>query len=205
MKKNEKNRIEMTLPEFDSRILEVVLALISALEFREPYTVGHSQKVTINSLKIGKKLKLNPHQIHNLRYAGLLHDIGKIGIHESILTKPDKLTNAEYDKIKEHPIIAKSILNPIEGLKEVIPIILHHHENWDGTGYPDGLKKEEIPLEARIIAVTNTYDTLITERPYRNKFSIKHAVSKINSLKDNQLEGRLVECFIGILKEEGKL
>ncbi|MBU1078527.1 MAG: HD domain-containing protein [Spirochaetes bacterium] len=191
----------LSLPEFDSRILEVVLALISALEFREPFTAGHSQNVTVYSMKLGKRMHLSPEKLHDLRYAALLHDIGKIGINESILKKTGKLTKKEYDEVKKHPAIAKTILNPIAGLKNVIPIILHHHEQWDGKGYPEGLKGNKIPIESRIINVVNAYDNLVSDRVYRKKMTHKNAVQLLRSNKNKKFEGRVVDFFIELLEE----
>jgi len=190
------------LEEFDTRILEVVLALISALEFREPYTVGHSERVTMYGLKIAKEIGFSPARLNTLRYAGLLHDIGKIGVNENILNKKGKLTIEEFEEVKKHPIIAKSILNPISGLKDVIPIIYHHHERWDGKGYPAGLKGKLIPLESRIISIADTFDALTSDRPYRKRLTKEKAIEILIAEKYKQFDGELVECFINILRKK---
>lgn len=197
---NRSKQKKTIFPEWDSRLLEVVLALISALEFREPFTAGHSQQVTLYSLKIGKKLGLTSDEIHNLRYAGLLHDIGKIGVNENIINKPGKLTKKEYEEVKKHPVIAKTILNPIAGLKNIIPLIYYHHERWDGNGYPSGIKGKKIPLGSRIIAVADTLDNLISNRVYRKKMSQKKAIQILLNERNKQLDGKIVDCFIKILK-----
>ncbi len=193
---------EAIFPELDKHILEVVLALISALEFREPHTAGHAARVTLLSVRMDKELGFNPGRITILKYAGLLHDIGKIGIDAHILNKKGPLDEKEYGEVKRHPVIAKTILNPIRGLRYVLPKIYHHHEKWDGTGYPDGLKGKAIPLESRIIGVADTYDAITSKRAYRRRRSANTAIRILEEEREKQFESDMVDCFLEILKND---
>jgi putative nucleotidyltransferase with HDIG domain len=185
----------------DERLLEVVLALISAFEFREPMAVGHSERVTKYALLIAAKLNFTGAQLLTLKYAGLLHDIGKIGVDAHLLNKNSTLTPEEYEEVKKHPVIAKSILNPIKGLREVIPIIYSHHERYDGKGYPDGLAGEKIPLESRIINIADAYDAITSNRPYRQKKSSEEACKILEDERNKQMDGKIVDIFIPILHD----
>lgn len=198
--KNEK----VLVKESDIRLLEIVLALISALEFRVPPAVGHSEHVARYAYEIGKKLQLKKDKLTILKYAGLLHDIGNIGVDHNILNKFGKLTAEEFAQVKKHPSIAKSILNPIKGLKEIIPIINHHHERYDGTGYPDGLKGKNIPLEARILNIADTFDAVSSNRPYRVKLSFEKARQILIDEKGKQMDPELVDVFLGIIDLKNK-
>lgn len=197
--KKKKNEL---LPNYDPMTFEVILSLISALEFREPNSAGHAQRVTMYALKIAKQLKLKKQQIENLRYAGLLHDIGKIGIKDSIINKKGKLSKIENEEIKKHTIIAKSILNPILSLKDIIVIIYHHHENWNGTGYPDGKKGLDIPLESRIISVADYYDNSITGKSYYKKLSQREIIQDLIKGKNKQFDANIVDSFIQVLRNQ---
>ena len=198
MGKNESIIVE----ELNQRMLQLVLAFRSAIDYREPYKTGHSERVTKYTAKLGKALNLNKKKLNVLKYASYLHDIGKIGVDESVLKCPGELSPEGEEAIQKHVIIAKSILNPIKEFKDIIPVILYHHERWDGKGYPEGLKGEEIPIESRIISVVDTYDALITERPHRKKYTYSEAVKMMKSLRNKQLDGRIVDCLVGILEKE---
>ncbi|MEO0205385.1 MAG: HD-GYP domain-containing protein, partial [candidate division WOR-3 bacterium] len=137
-----------------------------------------------------------------LYWAGLLHDIGKIGISESILNKPGQLDEFEFSEIRRHPVEGAKMLEPIQGLTKIVPIIRHHHENYDGTGYPDGLKAEKIPLESRILAVCDVYDAMTTIRSYRKPFSKQEALMAIKSFSGKRLDPELVEVFIKMMKSK---
>jgi HD-GYP domain-containing protein (c-di-GMP phosphodiesterase class II) len=180
---------------------EIVLALISALEYREKLTSGHSEKVTLYVMKIAKKMGMKGKAYEDLRYASLLHDIGKIGISTDILCKQAPLSKSDMKEMTTHPAIAKSILSPVSGLENILPIILHHHEHFDGKGYPDGLKGEEIPLGARIILVADTYETMTNQRLYRHTVSKEIAVRELIKEKGKQLDPRIVDVFVGLLKK----
>ena len=158
--------------------LDAIKSLVFALEAKDKYTEGHARRATEYAAYICKKMSLSKEYTEDIILGSLLHDIGKIGIIESVLNKQEKLTRTEYDHIKTHVIIGERILTPIIKNGTVIKIVRHHHEHIDGSGYPDGLKGTAIPLEARIVAVADTYDALLSERPYRK------AINNINALKE---------------------
>jgi HD-GYP domain-containing protein (c-di-GMP phosphodiesterase class II) len=145
----------------------IVRALTSAIDAKDPYTCGHSDRVARISERLAKELKLDRRTLHTIYLSGLLHDIGKIGIDDQVLRKPGALTAAEFEHIKMHPELGYKILLDLTELDEVLPVVLHHHENWDGKGYPHGLAGENIPFLARIVAVADAFDAMGSDRPYR--------------------------------------
>jgi putative two-component system response regulator len=148
----------------------VLFSLALGVEAKDPYTEGHCERLSAFSFQLGAALGLAEEELTALRRGGILHDIGKIGIPDAILLKPGKLTPDEWVVMREHPLIGERICNPLKSLKLVLPIIRHHHEKSDGSGYPDGLKAEEIPVTARILQVVDIYDALTTKRPYKPAF-----------------------------------
>ncbi|GAI14568.1 unnamed protein product, partial [marine sediment metagenome] len=145
---------------------EIVKALAQAIEVKDPYTHGHSTRVMEYAVQIAQKFGLPEEEIESLRYAAILHDIGKIGVRGIILNNPNGLTTEEYNEVKRHPIIGENIISPIELFQPIRPLIRHHHEWYNSKGYPDGLSKEDIPLGARILAVVDAYDAMKSDRPY---------------------------------------
>ena len=168
--------------------LNTVKSLAAAIETKDIYTRGHSERVTQYSLIIARKLGMDSSEIEKLRLAALLHDIGKIGIDESILRKPAKLSPSEFEEIKKHPIYAANILETIPQLHEIIPVIKHHHERFDGNGYPDGLKGEKIPYSARIIAIADTFDAMSSDRPYRKALPVQVCLQEILNCSGTQFD-----------------
>jgi putative two-component system response regulator len=153
----------------------VLFTLALSVEAKDPYTNGHCHRLSRLSVVLGEKLGLPPEQLKALHRGGILHDLGKIGIPDAILLKPGPLTDVERAVIMEHPIIGERICAPLRSLRLVLPIIRHHHEHWDGSGYPDGLAGEAIPLTARILQCVDIYDALVTERPYRPAYDREQA------------------------------
>ena len=156
------------------------------------------------ALAIADEMKLPLAQQRSLHYAALLHDAGRVGIPEEILHKPSKLEPAEYAKVKEHAVRGASLLEPLETLEPAVPIILHHHERYDGTGYPKGLKKEAIPLGARILGVANAFEAMVSDRPYRRAMSIEEAAREISSHAGTQFDPKVVDAFLNLVKR-GKI
>lgn len=179
-------------------------ALAEAIEKRDPYTGGHTQRVLEYSLATAKYLDLTDEERENLRIAAILHDIGKIGIEDRILRKTEKLTDEEFQTISNHPQIGRDIIKPIKALKNVIPGIYSHHERIDGKGYPAHLSNNEIPLIARIIAVTDTFDAMTTDRPYRKKLSVNVALNELKKFAGTQFDKNVVNAFIRAY-EEGEI
>jgi putative nucleotidyltransferase with HDIG domain len=183
--------------------LGIVRALAIALDARDPYTRGHSEQVAKYALMIADEMSLSPREKQSLEMAAYLHDIGKIGIRDEILLKPARLTAEEMKAIREHPAIGASILAPLSFLGEIVPTVKYHHEHYNGEGYPEGLKKERIPLGARILSLGDAFDAITSERPYRAKRSIKQAVAELKRCSGSQFDPHLVEIFIRALKKRG--
>lgn len=183
----------------------VLISLAMGIEAKDPYTEGHCERLSRYSVELGKKLGLPDETLRTLKLGGIMHDIGKIGIPDAILIKPGKLTPEEWKIMKEHPIIGERICAPLKSLKLVCPIIRHHHEKWNGTGYPDGLKGKDIPLTARILQVADVYDALSTSRSYRAALPIDE-VCKIlrEEVAKEWWDRELVEIFIAMI-DEGKI
>lgn len=154
----------------------VIGSLALSVEAKDPYTEGHCDRLSAYAAKLGERMGLSSEEVKALRRGGVLHDVGKIGIPETILLKRGKLTEQEYGFIKEHPVIGERICRPMRSLGLVLPIIRHHHEKMDGSGYPDGLRGEEIPLSTRIMAIVDVYDALWTERPYKPAWSVEESL-----------------------------
>ncbi|PKM57017.1 MAG: hypothetical protein CVU98_08205 [Firmicutes bacterium HGW-Firmicutes-3] len=178
-----------------------VNALSKAIDARDPYTAGHSERVSYISKAIGKVMKLPEKKLYELEIAALLHDVGKLGVPDSILNKVGKLNTYEYNQIKCHPEIAVNILETIDFIKEDLPSILHHHERVDGFGYPSGLKGENIPLNSRIIAVSDAYDAMTSNRPYRQGLSHEMAIEEIIRNKDTQFDSKIVDAFLSVFSD----
>jgi HD-GYP domain-containing protein (c-di-GMP phosphodiesterase class II) len=182
--------------ELDELFLASIRAIVEAVDAKDPYTRGHSARVVEYALIIGKAMKLKKEELKKLEISAILHDVGKIGIPDRILGKPGKLTFEEYAYMKRHPVLGSSIIEPIAELRGLIPNIMHHHERYDGNGYPRGLKGEKIPLYARIICVADSFDAITTDRPYRKKKSLKTAISELKNNSNTQFDKKLVTIFI---------
>lgn len=184
---------------------EAVRALVSAIDKKDPYTCGHSERVGVLARLTGQELGLSPEQLQELEWAGLLHDIGKIGIPEAILNKPGKLTDEEYAIIKRHPQMSYEVLKPVASLAGVMRIVIEHHENFDGTGYPNGLKGEEISLAGRVMHVVDVFDALTSDRSYRRKFDTRRAMDIIQKEAGTKMDPAVVEKFGRVLERVEKL
>jgi len=181
--------------DLESFVINVGSSLVHAIEAKDPYTRGHSERVNRYSMLIADALDMEHEEKNVLNWASILHDIGKIGIPESILNKPGKLTTDEYETIKAHPEKGHTILKPLEQISDSLPGILHHHERYDGNGYPAGLAGEEIPLNARIIAVADTFDAINSNRAYRAARPPNEAVEILEKVAGSQLDSNLIEIF----------
>jgi HD-GYP domain-containing protein (c-di-GMP phosphodiesterase class II) len=163
---------------------------------RDKETEGHSQRVTETSLLLAKTMGLSETELVHIRRGALLHDLGKLGVPDSILNKPDRLTEEETEYMRRHPALAYELLMPIEFLRPALDIPYCHHERWDGSGYPRGLKGEEIPLPARIFAVSDVYDALTSDRPYRAAWPQDKALEYIRERSGKEFDSRVVEAFL---------
>lgn len=187
--------------EHQKIMLGSIKALVTLLDTRVPQEYTHSPYFSRLVAAIGNKMHLEEKQVESLKYASLLHDTGKIDIPAEILTKKTKLTAKEYDIIKKHPVKGVQILRPLQILRPVIPIIMHHHEKFNGTGYPSKLKKGQIPLGARIMAVADAFEAMVYGRPYRERMNINSAVKEIKKKSGTQFDPKVVEAFLKIIKK----
>lgn len=198
-----KRLYEMQKKEFHSEMenmKSVIMALANVIEAKDKYTDGHARRVSLISKKIGEKIGLAQTQLENLEVAGLIHDIGKVGISESILNKPGKLTEKEFDIIKKHTVIGEMICKPLNCLDKCKNIIKYHHEKLDGSGYPDGIKGDKLSVEIRIITVADIFDALYSDRPYRTKMPIEKVESIMTSeVESNKLDSDIVNILFELI------
>ncbi len=173
-----------------------IRAFAAAIDAKDPYTRGHSERVAAFSRTIARHLVLKEEILHRVWIGALLHDVGKIGIEDRILKKGGVLSAEEYEQMKLHPVIGAEILSPIEQLKEMLPSVRWHHEAWNGRGYPDGLKGEEIPLLARVVAVADCFDAITTSRPYQRAYAPAFAVETITKLAGSRFDAKVVTAFL---------
>jgi diguanylate cyclase (GGDEF)-like protein len=184
--------------------LSSVYALVSAVEARDPYAYGHSRKVSTYAEALAEAIGLSSDEVSRVSTAALLHDIGKIGIPDGVLNKKGKLSGKDWEALKAHPRLGTNIVGNIPHLVSCVSSILHHHERWDGGGYPEGLKGEEIPIEARILAIADSFEAMSSARPYRPALSREEVVKELRQGAGIQFDPKLVEVFIG-LSEAGFL
>lgn len=194
--------LSQTYEKLEKAYLDSIQTLRYTVEAKDPYTRGHSDRVSEFSVLIGEKLNMSEEDLKTLRVGGLFHDIGKIGIPDSILLKESKLTDDEYSQIKNHPSIGAHILCNAEVFKDIIPIVKHHHERYDGNGYPGKLKGEEIPFMARIAAVADTFDAMTSKRTYRNALDIEVVKSEIERCSGTQFDPQIAKVFLDILNND---
>lgn len=196
----QKNEIIDSYNALQNTYKDTVNTLSRAVDARDPYTAGHSERVASISGGIAKKLGLGKTDIELVELSAQFHDIGKIGIPDNILLKPERLTAEEFDVIKSHPAIGTRILSNIEFLKDCLPIILHHHENYDGSGYPSGLHGKDIPIGSRIIRIADAFDAMTSDRPYRKKLSDQEAIQEISKYKGIQFDSELTDTALSVIE-----
>jgi putative nucleotidyltransferase with HDIG domain len=181
-----------------------IRALANAIEARDPYTRGHSERVTEYSVKISEYIGIEIEEIKKIRYAALLHDIGKINIKEEILNKPGRLTDEEFKIMHKHPTMGAKIMEPVKEFKEMLPYMYHHHERYGAGGYPDGVRGEQIPLPARILAVADAFDAMTTDRPYRKALPLSVALDELQKNSGTQFDPKIVNVFLRICDKENE-
>ena len=201
---NEIKKINEKLSEANEKLEEAYMSTIETLRYtveaKDTYTKGHSDRVSQYSVLIGKHLGLSDKELHDLELGGLFHDIGKIGIPDGILRKESKLTDDEYSEIKNHPSIGVHILSSATIFKDIIPIVKHHHEKYDGNGYPGKLKGEQIPYLARIAAIADTFDAMTSKRSYRDSLPLETVIDEFKRCKGTQFDPKLDDVFLDILE-----
>jgi putative nucleotidyltransferase with HDIG domain len=186
--------------------MEYTNALVKAVDAKDPFTREHSQNVSSCAVEIARAMGLSHADVEIVKYAGLLHDVGKIAVSQDILVKKEPLTHEEFELLKKHPVIGVNILKDIRFLEKEIPIILHHHERFDGKGYPHGLKGREIPLGARIIAVADAFDAMTSGRGYKDKIPPQSVLAELRRGSGSQFAPEAVDVFVALLekKQAGK-
>ena len=191
--------------ELRTAYIQTIRALAEAIDAKDAYTRGHSERVAVYASRLGNQMGLRKEMIERIYFAGLLHDVGKIGIPDAIITKPDRLTPEEYEEIKRHPEIGAKILEPVEFLSSIVPCVRHHHEWYDGcqSGYPERLAGDQIPLPSRVILVADTVEAMTSDRPYRKALSIDVVVAELRKYSGTQFDPVVVDAFLRLLEEEG--
>ena len=174
--------------------------LAAAIDAKDPYTRGHSERVARYSIGIGRNLGLTEREMRNLRISALLHDVGKIGIDDRILRKPGALSDDEFEVMKQHPAKGAAIMGGVAQLIDIIPGMKYHHEKWAGGGYPDNLEGERIPMQARIVAIADTFDAMTTNRPYQKAMELNYVVDKIKSFAGTRFDPRVVDAFANAVR-----
>lgn len=182
--------------ELRKTFFETSQALAEAIEMRDPYTGGHTLRVMNCSIVIAEEMGLSKEEIERIKISAILHDVGKIGIEDSILRKPSALSDEEMKRMMEHPAIGEEIVKRVSSLRDVAIVIRAHQEKFDGKGYPDGLKDGEIPLPARIIAVADTFDAMVTDRPYRKGLPVDLAIEELRKKRGIQFDPLVVDAFL---------
>ncbi|MBI4390680.1 MAG: response regulator [candidate division NC10 bacterium] len=183
----------------------VLFALANAIEAKDPYTEGHIFRVATLALKLGRRLALSAEHQESLWKGGILHDIGKIGVPDAILNKAGRLTPEEIAQMQVHVVVGERICQPLRSIRYLLPVIRHHHEKFNGSGYPDGLRGETIPITARIVGIVDMYDALVTDRPYRPRLSREEAFAILRAgAGDGTLDPELVAAFVAMIQEEEK-
>lgn len=202
---NDKLVVELSgaLSELEMLSVGTIRALADALDAKCDYTAGHSLRVSRIAVLIGRQLGLTDEHLRDLELGGILHDIGKIGVPESILWKPDKLTDEEKSIMSRHPVKSAEIIGDLKGLKRAREYVKHHHEYYDGNGYPDGLSGETIPIGARIILVSDAYDAMTTDRPYRNAIGHVRAIEELKKLAGTQFDPNVVNALLALTEDGG--
>lgn len=184
--------------------IETVRALTSAIDASDPYTRGHSERVTKYATALAREMRVSERRVQAIEYAGLLHDMGKIGLQHTILLKPGSLTDSEWEEMKRHPETGAKIVKELHFLTGARDVVLYHHERYDGTGYPRGLRGEGIPLEARIVKVADAFDAMLSDRPYRKALSLQDALLQLRQGRGSEFDPKAVDAFIGLV-ERGEI
>jgi diguanylate cyclase (GGDEF)-like protein len=189
---------EASSPASDREVLSTIHALAATIEARDPYIYGHSRKVSKYAVALAEAAGLSSEKVTVINTAAMLHDIGKIGVPDDVLHKTSKLDSESWKLIQAHPALSTTIVGHVASLVASLPAILHHHERWDGLGYPDGLKGDEIPIEARVLAIADAFDAMTSHRPYRSKLSYKKVLQELKQCSGSQFDPELVETFLPI-------
>jgi len=188
-------KVQKAARENQELFLSSIRALAAAIDAKDPYTRGHSERVARYSSAIAKEMGLPADEVRRARLSALLHDVGKIGVDDRIIRKPTALTDEEFELMKAHPVKGAAIMETIPQLADIIPGMKYHHEKWEGGGYPDGLKGEQIPLQARIVAVADAFDAMTTTRPYQKAMEVSYVLERLRAMSGSRFDGHVVEAL----------
>ena len=199
-------QLDLKHQELRKAYVQTIAALAEAVDAKDTYTRGHSERVGVYASKLARALSLPKEVIERVYIAGLLHDVGKIGVRDAVITKPDRLTEQEYEEIKLHPEIGAKILEPVDFLRDIVPCVRHHHEWYDGSemGYPHGLRGDRIPLPSRVILVSDTVEAMTSDRPYRKGLPLEAVFSELSKYSGSQFDPKCVESMLRLLDREGE-
>lgn len=192
--------LKQALRENQELMVDSIRALAAAIDAKNPYTRGHSERVSQYSVAIGRHYGLDGDELKKIEISALLHDVGKIGIEDAILTKPDALTDSEFAQMRAHPAKGAAIVSPLKRLRDILPGIRSHHENWTGGGYPDGLAGDEIPLIARIIATADVFDAMTTHRPYQRAMTLEFVLTRMREMGGKRLDPAVIDAFFSAVR-----
>lgn len=198
------DRLEEINRDLDKANIGLLHTLGAVIDAYDVYTYGHSTQVALYAKALGEKLGCPMKGLDLLFKAGLIHDVGKIGITDTIISKQGPLTDEEYNIVKRHTLIGADIVGQMKGLHELVPLVKHHHERWDGKGYPHGLKGDAIPLGARILSLADSLDTMFSDRPYRQTLSFEQVVEEVRRCSGKQFDPQLLEAFLALADEKGR-
>lgn len=198
--KNQAETIRSLNTKLSSSYYETIDTLRKAVDKKDPYTRGHSDRVAYISAMIAEVMGFSEDEVEKIRLGGQFHDIGKIGVKDNILTKPGKLTDEEYEEIKKHPVIGYELLEKNNIFKDILPAVRHHHEKFDGSGYPDGLKGNQIPIMARIVCVADSFDAMMSKRSYRDKMDLDYTMDQIEKCSGSQFDPQIARAFKSLME-----
>jgi putative nucleotidyltransferase with HDIG domain len=192
--------------ELQTAYIQTIRALAEAIDAKDAYTRGHSERVAVYASRLAREMDMRKEMIERVYFAGLLHDVGKIGIPDAIITKPDRLNEEEYREIQRHPEIGAKILEPVQFLRHIVPCVRHHHEWYDGCnrGYPDRLRGDQLPLPSRVILVADTVEAMTSDRPYRKALPLDTVVKELHKFSGSQFDPVCVDSFLRLLEREGE-
>ncbi len=190
--------------QLQTTYVSTLRSLISIIEAKDPYTKGHTERVASYAMALANRLSFDEETLRTILFGALLHDIGKMGVLDEIIQKPGPLTEEEWELMRAHPVVGAQIVEKMEFLTGTIDIVRHHHESWNGKGYPDGLRGEEIPLLARLVTVADSFDAMTTDRPYRKALSLDEAVRRLEEASGVQFDAELVKVFVKYVREKGR-
>lgn len=193
-------RLKQALRQNQELFLETIRTLAAAIDAKDPYTRGHSERVASYSMALSRHLGLKQEEVFQIHIASILHDVGKLGIKDVILNKPGGLSDEEFEIMRQHPSIGAQIMSPIRMLKDIIPGIRNHHETWDGNGYPDRLLGDQIPMVARIIGVADTFDAMTTTRPYQQAMTLEYVLAKMRSMSGSRFDPLVIDAFLAAVE-----